>query len=73
MPTILISDEAMQAIRAASVNEFEQTGVRGADGRWRVPLSAEVLERLTAVRLEAESWSDTIIRVIRSSKGAQPS
>jgi len=67
--TILISDEAMNAIRSAASFAFKQTSAKQADGQWRVYLTDEVFEHLWKHNLPDESWSDTIIRAIATTKG----
>jgi len=69
MKTILISNEAMDAIRSAADQSFKQTAKRVPPNWWRLSLADETFEQLLDRRLEDESWSDTIIRVISTSKG----
>jgi hypothetical protein len=59
-----VTDEAMRLIRsAARGNSFKQTAVREGDG-WRLEVTDDTAERLEAIRLQGESISDCIVRLV---------
>jgi hypothetical protein len=62
MPNIEITEECRALIAA----EFpvEQTGQRLPNGNWQMPVDMETWTWLQKVRLQGESISDCIIRVI---------
>lgn len=63
MPTVTISNAAMDAIRAAALHPLRQTGVRVGPDQWRVPLAQDTLDRIDEAKLAGESISDAILRV----------
>jgi hypothetical protein len=62
MTRVVITDDAMRAIRAAATHGFAQTGVRCAGG-WRVPFHPDTLERIHDHAMPGETVSDVIVRV----------
>lgn len=63
MPSIWLSNDAMNAIRATADN-FKQTATRAPGGGWNTPISDEVLERLKQHQLPGETLSDTVLRAV---------
>lgn len=63
MKKIVVSDEAMAAIRTASHGHLEQTARRVPAG-WELPLQDDTFERLEDMRMEGETHSDVIIRAV---------
>jgi len=62
MPDIEIIEECRSLIAAEF--PFEETGRRLPNGNWQMPVDAETWKCLQKVRLNRESISDCIIRVI---------
>jgi hypothetical protein len=63
--TITITAAAAHAIRAAAQFEFYETGYHNPDGTYTVPISNEVLFRLTQLSNEwGLSISDTILHAL---------
>jgi hypothetical protein len=62
MPHIEINEECRALIAAEF--PFEQTGRRLPNGNWQMPVNAETWKRLQKVRLQGESMSNCIIRVM---------
>jgi hypothetical protein len=62
MPNIEITEEC-RALIAAEFH-IEQTGQRLPNGNWRMPVDMKTWTWLHKVRLQGESISDCIIRVI---------
>lgn len=64
MPIVNITAAAMDAIRSQSYGDFNPTGKQLPDGSWNTHLEADTLERLENTRLEGETLSDCIQRII---------
>ncbi len=71
--TIRVSEATYQAIADLAGFAFRSTGTREDDGNWLVPISDELWDRLQQARLPGESDDDTLMRLIRSSRGDKPS
>jgi hypothetical protein len=69
--TIILTPEANAALRAASdpLRRFVETAVRLGDGNYSVPVDAETLARLNAIRLPGETDSDIAVRLTRAHRG----
>lgn len=70
MPTIIITEEAEQALKSSSfrTNETWSGGEQLLDGTWVIKLSMETFERLHEAQLKGESYSDTILRLMQFHK-----
>lgn len=68
MPKIIISGEAMDAMRQDSKLHIKDCTPMSR-GQWRVPVSDEVLGSLRKVTLRGESLSDAIVRLIAKRRG----
>lgn len=64
MPDVIITNECHQLIRSRSVGGFRNTGQQMVDGTWMIPLERSTLEAVMSYRLDGETISDTIIRVL---------
>lgn len=65
MQHVRLSARARSLIRAAALNEFRETAVNiDSEGNADVPLSDEVMERLESHRMDGESISDVIERIL---------
>ncbi len=73
MKTIRVSDATYQAIADLAGFSFRSTGTHVGDGDWLVPISDELWHRLQQARVPGESDDDTLMRLIRISRGAKPS
>ncbi len=73
MKTIRVSDATYQAIADLAGFSFRSTGTHVGDGDWLVPISDELWHRLQQARLPGERDDDTLMRLIRSSRGDKPS
>jgi len=62
MPDIEITEECRALIAAEF--PFDETGRRLPNGKWEISIDANTWQRLQRVRLNGESISDCIIRVI---------
>jgi hypothetical protein len=60
MPDIEVTEECRVLIDGAA----GLTGRRLPNGNWQIPIDAETWQRLEKLRLQGESISDCIIRVI---------
>jgi len=74
MPSIVITNEAMQALHSACLpsHDWDISKCRRLPGgRWLVPVPGETLDRLDSARLPDETTSDLLIRLVRHMKGAK--
>jgi hypothetical protein len=60
---IVITDEAMQAVRSLAEKPFKQTGQRLPDGTWAVNVDDATYRGVAAAAMSGETISDTIIRL----------
>jgi hypothetical protein len=70
MPTVTISNRAMDAIRKSAERPITE-GVRTGPDEWRVPLKDTTIDRINEAKLEGESISDAILRVVATA-GRRP-
>lgn len=69
MPQLRITNEAHEALLRESEQPDTAPGQRLANGDWQIPLNWETIARLRNNRLEGESLSDVIVRILSTQKG----
>lgn len=70
MPKIIITKDAANALRAQARGQFRMDGKILPDGTVEIPIAPETLVLLDAKRLAGESYSDCIIRICATQRGA---
>lgn len=65
MPTIILTDEAHNAIRSVASEVFRATGTRLPDGRWSVQIKPITYFKIKGEANPGESMSDTVLRMIK--------
>ena len=64
MPDVNITNDCLELIRSKALRGLRGNGQRMSDGTWMVHLGDDTIERIMSYRLDGESISDTIIRVL---------
>jgi hypothetical protein len=70
MKNIVLTKEALDAIRSVSIGGFRDNSVRRADGLYEAPFAEDTFERMDQIRLEGESDSDVILRLVAFHKSS---
>ena len=73
MKTIRITSDTLRAIQDLAILPFRSNATQQDDGTWLVPLDDDVWQRLRDLQLPAETFDDTLTRIIRSYQGLKPS
>jgi hypothetical protein len=71
MPTVLITRDALAAIRGMATLDFIDTSSPGPDGLRRIPLDRDTVARLASAAMPGETLSDVVTRLAayRASNG----
>ena len=71
MPIVLLTKEAEAAVRAkADPVRFKSAGTQLPSGDWLIPLDQDTIEAVEGHRLEGETFSETVVRIMAISPGA---
>ncbi len=63
---LIVTKEAMDAIRAKAEGQFKQTATLLPDGTWELFVSSETFFRLKEIAHPNETMNDTIIRLLNT-------
>lgn len=69
MPTVTITKQCHDLIRANAELAFRNTSTRLPSGNFSIPLSQDVYDRVIKYKLDGESISDSLIRILSTQKG----
>jgi hypothetical protein len=63
MSEVKITGDAASAVRAASIHEFDDNGMKQVENRFVIQVKQETYDRVKKAALPGETFSDTIQRL----------
>lgn len=69
MIEVYINNECFELVQRNAAIPFENNGTKLPDGNWKIPVSQEIVDRLSKHQMKDETLSDSIFRILSTQLG----